>query len=219
MARAQVQFVEGAQRTTFIYRLPTGWFTPIVWLWCLIGGLPLGIAAALIARAALDNALLVGASLAGLTVVGAVGLYALYLLAVWRMALRITFDRARHQVGYCTVRARRWTWLPRSSVEGFRLASGSDEKPGCTLIMDTRTDSVTLVHVEEDCYAQSGLPHLVARLNLQLEPTDEDTDGISIPVPLRMAAPHRPARLPHVRPLDEGPPRSIQLPTPPDADD
>lgn len=218
MARAQVQFVEGAQRTTFIYRLPARWFTPLVWLWCLIGGLPLGIAAALIARAAMDNALLVRASLVGLTLIGAVGLYALYVLAVWRMALHITFDRARSQVGYRPAHARRSTWLPRSSVEGFRLASGTDDQPGCTLIMDTRIDSLTLVHVEEDCYAQSGLPHLVARLNLQLEPASEDTDGVGVPAPLRAATPLRPARRGY-RALDELPPRVKPLPTPPDADD
>jgi len=218
MARAQVQVVQSAQRTTFIYRLPAGWFTPVVWLWCVVGGLPIGIAAALIARAALDNALLFRAALVGLTVLGAAALYALYVGAVWRMALRVAFDRARDRVGYRPIRARGWTWLPRSSVEGFRLASGSGEKSGCTLLLDTRTDSLTLAHVDQDCYAQSGLPHLVARLNLQLEPAEEDTDGISVPAPLRAAAPLRPARRGY-RALDEAAPRPIDLPTPPDDDD
>ena len=216
MARARVQLVEGAERTTFTYHLPVGWFTPAVWLWCLLGGLPVGIGAALATRAANDYPRLVRTVLVGVTIVVAGALYALYVLSVQRLALHITFDRARSRVGFRQVSARRWTWYPRSSVEGFRLVrEPSGARLGCALVMDTRDSALTLVQVSQDCYAQSGLPHLVTRLNtqLQLPPRDVLAD---IPHPERVVPP--PARSDR-DPLDEPPNRESHLPTPPDAHD
>ncbi len=175
MTRARINYVEGTERTTFIYRRPGSRFAPRVWAWSLTGGLAVGVGAALaLAVAGLTGTggrSFDGAVIAG-TVVGALALYAgTYRAAQRAMGLRISFDYVDNAVGIRLIDGPAWRWFPVEDVLDFRLARQTTGwRAGCTLIMDTDSAGpVELVMARRDCYEESGLPHLVSRLNARLQ--------------------------------------------------
>lgn len=223
MTRAHINYVEGTERTTFIYRRPGTHFVPRIWAWSLVGGLAVGVGVAVALTAAgvtgvgglgFDVALIAG------TLLGGLALYSgIYRAALGDIGLRISFDYVEDAVGVRLVDAPDWRWFPANDVLEFRLARQSEGwRAGCTLIMETDSaGSVLLVLAGRDCYEESGLPHLVSRLNARLK-TVAGTASSELPPPPSPASTARGERpRPARRPRDDKQPLGKQrLPDPRD---
>lgn len=190
MPRSRIQYQEHPHRAIFTFRLPGGWFAPQAWLWSAVGGVALGILAAL-ALTVLDvvdpdgaSRLSFRAALIGGTIAGTLVLYlGVYIGAARARLLRVTFDYRRKAV---MVRlpdtGRRPTRFALTDVIAFRLV----EEAGCKLIMETTgRGPVALVTTRHACHdPRCELPRLAGYLAAHLDPARDTSDDIP-PLPAR----------------------------------
>jgi hypothetical protein len=175
MFRARVRYAEGSNRVMLTYYLPGGWFAPLVGLWCIAGGLAVGIGVAVaLTVAGLVDTHTFRLVLIVVTGIMAVTLYAAgYLRALRTRFLRITFDYARRLIGIHPAYAnQRPVWYAFEDVHAFRLIDRSNAwRVSCALLMEPYDgEPETLLVLNRPCDdEQTALPHFVTRLEAQLE--------------------------------------------------
>ena len=177
MPRARIRVRHTPDRLTVTYRLPGRLLSPIAWLWCLVGGLAVGIGLALALVAA--GTLAVDEdwqgfriALAAGTMAGAATLYLSYVWAVLRRRLRVVFDAAQRQASLHLVAGERRAGRYRlDDVVLFRLAEhAAGPHKGCILVMETTAGPVALVTLPGGCHnPDTQLSNLAGQLNAYLD--------------------------------------------------
>lgn len=216
-----------ANRAIFTYQLPTRRFAPLIWLWCGVGGLALGVGLALGLVAA--GTVTPGSTgfrtfLAGGTLIGALVFYFLiYLITERNQVLEIQFDETRRVLVVFGIGARTPDLYSFDDVLTFRLdRPGDGWQKGCSLIMETKSAGLlVLAACRVRCYEESGLPRLARRLTAHLNAIQEGTGDHPAPPPppaIGFARPE-PARLPTLKSAPSeaaGTPGKRRLPDPHD---
>ncbi len=191
------------EQVTISYRAcPDGWW-PVVWLWCLAGGIPVGLvlATSLLVAGVLDETATSFRLVAGAgTLCAAALLYGLVVRRGQKRVLRVTFDGRNQQVGVLLPADDRWQWYDLDDVILFRLAQqAEDVENGDMVIMETDSaGAVPLVADRLECSGYGGLPALVGRLNAHLDVLRDNRRDLFGPppppaVPRRKTPPAPPA--------------------------
>jgi hypothetical protein len=193
MSRARIRYAEEPNGVILTYYLPDARLEPTAGVWCLAGGVAVGIGLAT-ALAAAGVTIPFRSVLVAVTVVVAA---ALYISGYWR-ALRtryvqIAFDHARAVITVHRAYAgQRPVDYALEDVAAFRLVDRSTRwQIGCALLMTQRSTSrpAILVAVHRSCEDErSALPHFVDRLEAQLEANPYAQDDLP-PLPMRAALP------------------------------
>jgi hypothetical protein len=177
MPRARIWVRQTSDRLTVTYRLPGRLLSPAAWFWSLVGGLAIGIAAALalVVAGAVDvdedwRAFRI--ALAAGTASGAALLYLGYAWTVLRRRLRVVFDAAHRRVTLQLVAGeRRAGRYPLGDIVLFRLAEhAAGPRGGCILVMETAAEGpVALLTLPEGCHTPATqLSTLAGQLNAYL---------------------------------------------------
>lgn len=190
MPDARIDYLEAADRVTFVYRPAFSPVTPPALLWSLIGGLAVGVglSVGLVAAGLLsiqDGPQGFRAALIAGTVLGSLLLLALgWVYGLRSQPLRITFDYARQRLLIRQPDRRRLLRVRFHQAGAFRLVeNGSD---GCTLLLESEdAPLLSLITVRGSCHDErASLPQLSGRLNAHLDalravPDEVAADAIS----------------------------------------
>ncbi len=206
MARSPIHVQEYPEGITFSYRLSTPFATTLlIALWCVVGGLAVGVGAA-VAWGVLDLAALRGASFGAVLLAGwGVGVLVLYVFVVLLPgsghALHVAFNPQVHALAVRLPTTSEWTRYRWDDVLVFRLVRHDGRLTSrCGLVMDTSDGPVTLLGTRINCYERGGLSTLAGYLNVQLNAVLAPDDESQRPVPARMpehggaVSPHPSAR-------------------------
>jgi hypothetical protein len=170
-----------SNRFTFEYRVPPNLLVPEAWLWSGVGGLAVGIAAAvaLTIIGGPGDLLFSTVLIAGALVSGFLIFVVFYLGPALRRKLMITLD---YDWGAVSVRRPDGGSRPARFAFGDVLLFRLVELPrGCTVIMETNSAGpFTLVTTRRECAA--GLAQLAAHLNAHLEAIHAAADADTIPL-------------------------------------
>ncbi len=174
MVNGQIEFQNEAGRTAYEYRPRVPVITPGVWLWCVVGGLPVGVAGAtVITLLGVTEQVTFTGALAAFAAAGALALFVIARLVTHpRVVLRVTFDVLTGVIEIVRVHARpQDVTFALLDVGGFRTetraVSGSAR---CALLLDTvRGDVLPLVQLAGACHPRTGLQDLADRLTMALE--------------------------------------------------
>lgn len=206
MPSTEIAYQAEAGRTIYDYRPRLALFTPQVWLWCVIGGAPVGIAGA-IAHALLDlggNVSFTGV-LVGLTALSALVLYVfMRIITRSRVVLSVTIDvlagRLEIYRRHPRPTTRRYALL---DVHGFHAESAADGwQQSCTLVMQLGSGkAIPLLEIDRKCYPRNGLSDLAERLSVALAASQDEI----ISAPPRFA--HNPVYAPPSEARPAVPPR------------
>lgn len=173
MARARIRHNEQPDRVILTYHLPGAWWSLSACFWCLAGGLAVGIGIAVPLSAAGMSAF--RPILIAVTLITALLLYLLgYLWALRSRYWRVTFDYARDVLTVEPVYAgRRPVRYAFDEIAAFELVDRSTRwQTGCalTLVRHGVAQPDTLLALPRACDDErTALPHLVTRLEAQLE--------------------------------------------------
>ena len=203
MARSPIHVQEYPEGITFSYRLSTPFATTLlIALWCVGGGLAVGVTAA-VGWGVLDLTALRGASFGAVLLAGwGVGVLVLYVLVVLLPGsghdLHVAFNPQAHALAVRLPTTPEWTRYRWDDVLVFRLVRRDGRLTSrCGLMMDTPDGPVTLLGTRINCYERGGLSTLAGYLNVQLNAVPATDEEPQRPVPARMS-PHGGTR--HVRP-------------------
>lgn len=174
MVNGQIEFQNEAGRTAYEYRPRVPAFTPGVWLWCVAGGLPVGVAGAIaITLLGVAQEITFAGALAAFAAAGALALFVIARLVTHpRVVLHVTFDVLTGVIEIERVHGHppdvAFSLL---DVSGFRTetrtVSGASR---CALLLDTvRGDVLPLVQLAGVCHPRTGLQDLADRLTMALE--------------------------------------------------
>ncbi len=192
MARSRIESRRTTEGVIFTYRLPAQLLAVRAWWWSALGGLAIGVGAAvtlLIAGAVTGPgrgwltfraALLLGAVIGTLLVYGAA-----YWPAARRRMLSLTFDRRREEV---LIRRTDLLQSPArfafEDVIAFRLVDQPGGRQGCVLVMETASagDFVLLLG-RHACYEDAVLSQFAATLHGYLDTLFSEHNPDPVPPP------------------------------------
>jgi energy-converting hydrogenase Eha subunit A len=171
---------QDSNRFTFEYQIPPNLFVPEAWFWAGVGGLAVGIAAAVtLTLLGATGGLLFSTVL---IVVGLISGFLIYLVfylgPALRRKLKVTLD---YDWGTVSVRRPGTGSRPaRFAFSDVLLFRTVELARGCAVIMETNSGGpLTLVTTRRDCAA--GLDQLTAHLNAHLEAIHAAAEDDTIP--------------------------------------
>jgi hypothetical protein len=189
MPRARIDYRESTDQVTFTYRLPGRLFAPVAGIWCVIGGLAVGVglALALVVAEMVDDPTQDPAGfrlalVAGM-LAGSLALYALYARAVWRQRVRVAFDYAQNAITIRGLDARQRT-IPFAHALSFWL----DEQNQRTLVLETDNIGLVMLLELDQAGDEMQLAHFAGRLNANLTAIQAVPDDDIPPIPDELAA-------------------------------
>ncbi|MBN1678881.1 MAG: hypothetical protein JW966_01230 [Anaerolineae bacterium] len=186
MRGSRIDYQMSAERTFITYRLPFRIITPVVWLWAALGGVSLGVGAAMallvagLTTVTDDGRIDLRLALVVVSVVSTLLLYWLVYVRVARTrVLRVTFHYEWSELSVRLPDADHHPIrLAFDNVIEFRLAEQAvGRRTGCVLLLETDHDEpLTLVALPVPCHDnRHELPQLAGRLNARLQRVHGDT--------------------------------------------